>query len=346
MKNKRDKSSIKDILTKQNVHTIFNDAQNSGKSFVVLVVTACVLMVLSCAAIFLVQIKGAEKVLVPNVVGKDLTTALLELRPKELYPEIQLRYSNTPGDEGKVLEQSPAAGAIRKGYSRVSLVVSRGVVVDHVGNYVGQNIDDVQMNIQTLFAGNARPLIVIAPVQYKAHNSEAGTIIEQDPPEGTNISEPVTVHFIVSRGPTFDNTKVPNIVGNTVNDVLQQMQRTKIIFDFASHYANDNEVAGTVVRVQQLTSEFVPNYTRVRAEFAMPQGLHNGNMYGIFEYVLPEYPFAVPATLTATTESGDSYTVITFMHPGGKISIPYAVPRGTELVLSVNGKEYNKISVR
>jgi beta-lactam-binding protein with PASTA domain len=41
------------------------------------------------------------------------------------------------------LEQSPEAGAIVKGYSRVSLVVSRGVVVDTVGNYVGMNIDDL-----------------------------------------------------------------------------------------------------------------------------------------------------------------------------------------------------------
>ncbi|MBQ9630268.1 MAG: PASTA domain-containing protein, partial [Treponema sp.] len=296
MKNKGTSSKIKDVFTKNNFHTVLNDLQKSGRGLIVTVIVSCMLMCLACFAIFLVQIKGAEKVLVPNVVGKSLTTALLELRPKELYPEIQLRYSNTPGDEGTVLEQSPDAGAIRKGYSRVSLVVSRGVVVDQVGNYVGQNINDVQMNLQTLFAGSTRPLIVVASPQYKAHNSEAGIILEQDPPEGTNISVPVTMHFVVSRGPTFDNTRVPNIVGNTVNDVLQQMQRTKIIFDFTQHRASSDEAPGTVVRTQQLTSEFVPNFTRVSAEFAMPQGLHNGSLYGIFEYNLPEYPFAVPVT--------------------------------------------------
>ena len=154
------------------------------------------------------------------------------------------------------------------------------------------------------------------------------------------------MHFVVSRGPTFDNTRVPNIVGNTVNDVLQQMQRTKIIFDFTQHRASSDEAPGTVVRTQQLTSEFVPNFTRVSAEFAMPQGLHNGSLYGIFEYNLPEYPFAVPVTLTANTEDGDSYTLVNFMHPGGRITIPYAVPRGTDLVLSVNGRDHHKISVR
>jgi eukaryotic-like serine/threonine-protein kinase len=329
-----------------NYHSILADMQSNGRLLVFTVTAAVVVMLLSCIVVFSINVKGPEKVMVPDVVGKDLSTALIEMQVKELYPKIQLRYSDKPGNEGKILEQSPAGGAIRKGYSRVSLVVSRGVVIDHVENYIGQNLDEVRLKLQTLFAGSARPLIVIAAPQYKADAAEAGTIIEQDPPEGTNISNPVTVHFIVSRGPNFESTRVPDLVGNAVNDVLQQMARTKLTFDFTAHEAAGNETPGTVVREQKFSEELVQNYTHVSAEFAMPSRPVNGNVYGIFEDTLTIYPYPVPVKLTAVPQEGDPYTLVSFSHPGGQITIPYAVPAGTELILSVVEKERKKITVR
>lgn len=348
------KSKIKDIpgsirdfkVPKIDYHGLLGNMQSNGKLLVFTVVTAVIVMMLACIVVFSINVKGPEKVMVPDVVGKDLPTALIEMQTKELYPKIQLRYSDRPGDEGKILEQSPAGGAIRKGYSRVSLVVSRGVVIDHVENYIGQNLDDVRLKLQTLFAGSAHPLIIIAAPQYKADTSEAGTIIEQDPPEGTSISNPVTVHFIVSRGPNFENTRVPDIVGAPVNDVLQQMARTKLVFDFTSHEASGDEKPGTIVSEQKFTEELVQNYTHVSAEFAMPSKPVNGNVYGIFEDTLTVYPYPVPVKLTAVPEEGDPYTLVSFSHPGGEVTIPYAVPSGTELILSVVEKEHKKITVR
>lgn len=344
------KDKIKNIrnyrIPKISFHDMFSNMQSNGRMLLFTVIAAVIVMMLACVVVFSINVKGPEEVMVPDVVGKKLTTALLEMQAKELYPKIQLRYSDKPGDEGEILEQSPSGGAIRKGYSRVSLVVSRGVVIDHVENYVGLNIDEVKLKLQTLFAGTARPLIIIAAPQYKADVSEAGTIIEQDPPEGTNISDPVTVHFIVSRGPNFENTRVPNIVGSSVNDVLQLMARTKLTFDFTWHEASENEKEGTVVSEQSFTQDVVQNYTRVAAEFAMPAKPVNGDVYGIFEDTLTDYPYAVPVKLTAVPEEGDSYTIVSFSHPGGKVTIPYAVPAGTVLVLSVVEKEHKKITVR
>ncbi|HAH63743.1 MAG TPA: penicillin-binding protein [Treponema sp.] len=339
--------NIRDVkVPKVDYHGLLADMQSSGRLLVFTVIAAVVVMMLACIVVFSINVKGPEKVMVPDVVGKDLPTALIEMQTKELYPKIQLRYSDKPGDEGQILEQSPSGGAIRKGYSRVSLVVSRGVVIDHVENYVGQNLEEVRLKLQTLFAGSAHPLIIIAAPQYKADTSAAGTIIEQDPPEGTSISNPVTVNFIVSRGPNFENTRVPDIVGSTVNDVLQLMARTKLTFDFTSHEAAGDEKPGTVVSEQKFPAELVQNYTRVAAEFALPSESVNGNVYGIFEDTLTVYPYPVPVKLTAVPEEGDPYTIVSFSHPGGKITIPYAVPAGTELILSVVEKEHRKITAR
>ncbi|MBQ1948925.1 MAG: PASTA domain-containing protein [Treponema sp.] len=224
---------LKDVkIERAEFTSYFESLQANGKTFIFTVIAAVIVMVFFAFMVFFLHVKGPEEVMVPEVRGKELTDALLEMQKKELYPKITLRYSEVPGDKGRILDQSPTAGSIVKGYSRVSLVVSRGVIIDHVGNYVGQNYDELKMNLQTLFAGSANPLIVLSEPSYKPDLSPAGTILEQEPEEGTNISDPVLLNLVVSRGPSFENTRVPRLVGTSVNDMLQTVARSRIIFDF------------------------------------------------------------------------------------------------------------------
>jgi len=325
---------------------------NLGLMLGTLFVTVCVVALLALV-VFAVFVKGPEKVMVPDVVGKTLENGLLEMQVKELYPKISLRYSETPGDEGKILDQSPKAGAIVKGYSRVSLVVSRGVVADRVGNYVGQTLDEMRLNLQTLFAGSTRPLILVGDVVYKPDTSDAGTILEQDPPEGTNITDPVYVNLVVSRGPQYENTKPPVLIGHSINDMLQTMTRSKLIFDFTSHTAEEGEIPGTVTSQSiagleegEEIPEFVPNYTHINVEMAMPEEASDGNVSGIFSKTLNVYPYAVSMRFDAVPEEGDSFTIISFNHTGGEVTVPYVVPAGTTLVLYVGDNVAGREIVR
>jgi len=314
----------------------YDKLQSNIPALVITCVSAFIIMGLAAVSIFFINIKGPEKVLVPNVEGKKLEDALIEMQVKELYPKISLRYSEVPGDEGTIISQAPEAGAIVRGYSRVNLVVSRGVIIDAVGDYIGKNLDEVQMNLQTLFAGQTRPLIVLANPEYVPDkDAAAGVILEQDPPAGTSISEPVTVHLIVSRGSTFENTHVPDLTGQSVNDLLQVIARSKLVFDITSRLPEEEEVPGTVVRQEEFEEEFVANYTRVAVEMAMPEDELNGNIYGIFTEQLSPYPYPVTMKLEAIPSEESAYTILNFVHPGGLVTIPYAVPRGTQLVLSV-----------
>lgn len=312
---------------------LFEKMENNLGLMIGTCITTVIIMALVAAAVFFVNVQGYEQVLVPNVVGKSLEDALLEMQAKELYPKINLRYSDVPGDEGTIMEQSPASGAIVKGYSRVSLVVSRGIIVDSVGNYVGQDLDAVRLKLQEVFAGQTRPLIVLAEPEYKADTSEPGTILEQDPPEGTSISTPVTVHLIVSRGPNYDNTKPPVLKGSSINDIYQTISRSKMIFDFTSHIALEEEIPGTVTSCQTFNSEFVPIYTHMTVEMAMPDSPVNDLAYGIFENQLPDYPYPINMRLDARSEDGSTYTLLNFVHTGGSLTLPYAVARNTTLVL-------------
>ena len=151
---------------------------------------------------------------------------------------------------------------------------------------------------------------------------------------------------MVSRGPSYENTRVPKLVGLSVNDILAVIARSRIIFDFTSHNAKNNEKAGTVVAQQELDQEFIPNYSRMTVEMALPVGEFEGNMYGIFQADLTDYPYPVSMRLDATTEDGNTYTLVNFLHTGASLTIPYAVPRNTVLTLYVVDKAQKKITVR
>jgi len=322
--------------------------QASGKSLLLICISSIILMIAICVAVFFIAVKGSEEVLVPDVIGKTLAEAVQDMQVKELFPKIQLRYSDIPGDEGTILEQEPVAGSIVKASRHINLIVSRGVVIDQIEDYTGLKLDDLKMKLQTLFSGSAKPLITLSEPMYKADMSEAGTILEQNPPAGTQISQPIEVQLVVSRGPTYEKTRVPYIVGMSINDILAQMSRSRIAFDFTAEYSqDDSEDAKTgYVVSQEETNEFIENYGRLSAVLMLPNQPVKGNTYGIFSAKLQNFPYALSMKLEALNPDGEQYTLTTFSHPGGNLTIPYAVPAGTKLTLFIEGKENKTITVR
>ena len=301
------------------------------------VILALIVMFVICWVTFFATVRGPEQVMVPNVEGKELTTALLELQVKELYPKIQLKYTDNPDDAGKILSQNPDGGSIVKAGRRINLTVSRGTILDHVENYIGQNFDEVKINLQTMFTGSTRPLIVLAEPSYKADQSDAGTILAQDPPEGTIISNPVTVKLIVSRGPEYENTKVPKITGLDFKALISTIASSKIVFDFTTHVASENEKEGTVTSQEKDPSQYLPNYARVAAEIALPKKQKDDEIIGLFTTQLPNYPYAVEMTLESS-KNGVRNTIVTLKHTGGDVTIPYITEKDSELILSIAGR--------
>ena len=313
---------------------------SSGKVLGLTVAGAVVFMVLVCLAVFFMTVRGPEKVLVPDVEGRELTQALMEMQVKELYPKIQKRYDEKAA--GTILSQSPSAGSILKAGTTVTLTVSRGAIVTEVGNYIGETFDKVKLDLSTMFTGSSRHLIVLADPVYKADMAEAGTILEQDPPAGTKISEPVTVNLVVSRGPNFDNTKVPYFVGKSVKDMLSLLSNSKVVVDFTGRKAQNGEKEWAVISQDQSSGEFVPVYSRVNVEITFPAKPEEDSIYGIFEANLADYPYPVEMSLECIEKTGRRYEIIKLNHTGGHFTVPYLVSEGSELILKIAGKEVKR----
>ena len=319
------------------VGDIADDISGNGKTIIITSLVMLVVFIAVSTLVFFISLKSAEQVMVPNVVGKDLPEALLDLQARELYPRIQLRYSQKADEKGLILEQDPSPGAIVKGGKRIELVVSQGTVIDTVQNYIGENIEDVQNRIRELFTSGSRQYIQIKQPYLTQYSAEpAGTILEQEPAAGTPISNNMELTFVVSKGTQAETTQVPNMTGADLKKIYQVMQRAAVTFAFTAGSTTETDI--TVQQQSAAAQSEVPVFSPVTLTVSLPESV-NGMVSGILKATLAEFPYPFTVSLYAAYPNGDKDLLTSFRHPGGACSIPYTVPEGTQLSLEVLNKE-------
>ena len=309
------------------VGDIADDISGNGKTIVITSLVMLIVFIAVSTLVFFISLKSAEQVMVPNVVGKDLPEALLDLQARELYPRIQLRYSQKADEKGLILEQDPSPGAIVKGGKRIELVVSQGTVIDTVQNYIGENIEDVQNRIRELFTSGSRQYLQIKQPYLTKYSAE---------PAGTPIANNMELTFVVSKGTQAETTQVPDMAGADLKKIYQVMQRAAVTFAFTA-----GSTTGTDITVQQQSAAAqsgVPVFSPVTLTVSLPESA-NGMVSGILKTTLAEFPYPFTVSLYAAYPNGDKDLLTSFRHPGGACSVPYTVPEGTKLSLEVLNKE-------
>lgn len=317
----------------------------SHKFTLLALVGIIVLMTVAGLIAFFLALQGAEQTMVPEVTNLELTTALIKLQEKELYPRISLRFSSNPSDRGRILEQRPPAGTIVKAGRRIFLTVSRGPAVNQVENYVGQTLDEVKIHLQTLFA-STRPLLAIRePPVYIFDRAPAGTILEQKPVPGTEISGLTELVFVVSRGPEQARVKVPELQGLSIPEAIRRIEESGVAFSFSMRAPEGRERPGLVVSQMPAPGSLVAPDAPVSVLVSRPAP-EKGMVAGLLEETLPVFPYLLKVTLTAQYPTGEKIVLLSAQHPGGLFSVPYVVPNNTVLILSAANRELFRREVR
>lgn len=321
----------------------FNDEEEGYLSTTsLIIISAALVMIVASLIAFLINIKGEEEVLIPDVTGKQLEEALTALQEKELYPRISLRFSDDPKDKGIVKAQKPKAGSLTKGFSRVALTVSRGALISSIGDYIGKTYDEVKDEMALLFYTAKEPLIRVAPPVYKTSSEAEGTIIAQSPAKGTELSSPVTLTLIVSRGSEDETVQIPPLAGKTLKELYKVMQSTPLVFDFS--VKRDEEAREvSVISSSPAEGNSLKSYSRVKVLLSMPvRSEKNKTVAGILEDFVGDYPRAVKAEVRIK-RGGKTHTLLEMRHTGGVITIPYEAEEGDEISLYVMGKKIKAI---
>lgn len=322
------------------LNTIAGNIHRNGK---VIIITSFIMLIIFIAVsvlVFFVSLKSAEQVMVPHVVGKALPDALLELQAKELYPRLQLRYTDNTVEKGIILEQSPAAGAIVKGGKRIELVISQSVAMDMVPNYIGENITDVENRIQELLNKHTE-IQVHSPHILQSSDKPVGTILEQDPPAGTPIIKNTVLTFVVSKGNEQETVKTPDMRNASLPTLYDIMQKTALTFVFIDSETDAADSVRTVTVKEQgrEPAEEVPRFSPVEIALVIPKHEHNELVCGILSTTLPAFPYPLTISLNAFDQKGEKKQLVAFQHQGGHCSIPYCVPNGTTLTVEALNRE-------
>jgi len=315
--------------------------------FLVMMAGLLVVVGVIAISIFFVAVRGAEQTMVPEIRGKELTEALLELQVKELYPRIQLRYSQSSRDRGHILEQDPRAGTIVKAGRPVRLVVSQGVMINRIENYIGRNIDEVRMDLQVYVASSGSPLLTLKePLIYDFSPEPPGTILHQKPEPGADISGPMNLEFVVSRGQEHVLVTVPQLVGLSLSSALEQIGRMGIAFEFSLREFREGEKGETVVYQSPAAATSVTSNTVIDIVVNAPAKLAEGEVYKLFTYAIPRNPYPLPVRLEALLPSGERIRLISVDYPGGKFTVPYRLPIGSTLFLFMMNREIHRETVQ
>jgi beta-lactam-binding protein with PASTA domain len=335
MGNRFDLSSIEDYVA------------NHLRLFIFSVAGLVILLGIIAVSVFFIAVRGAEQTMVPDVVGKELTAALLELQVKELYPRLQLRYSDTSADKGLIIEQEPRPGTIVKAGRRIRLVVSRGVIVNRIDNFVGRNIDEVKIDLQTIYAsaGSVPLLSIKEPLMYEFSSENPGTILAQKPEYGTEISGLMTLEFVVSQGRENATVTVPQLTGLTISGALEKISDSGINFRFLQREVRPNEKGETVVFQRPSADTTTPVNTVVEITVTGPEKLENNEIFDIFTYRIQPNPYPLNVRLEALLPSGERIRLFTVNYSGGNFTVPYKLPVGTILVLSMLNRELYRETV-
>jgi beta-lactam-binding protein with PASTA domain len=319
--------------------------ENHLRLFVSFTLGLLIFVGLIALSVFFIFVRGKEEVMVPDVLGKELTYALIELQSKELYPRVQLRASAAGEANGLVLEQSPDAGTLVKAERRIDLVISQGITMDKMEDFLGRNINDVRSVIRNFNTQTAEGSIVLRePFMYQYSSQAAGTVLQQKPVSGAELSGNVVLELVVSRGQENARITVPDLMGLSFSDALARLSQIKAGFVFTMRSPWEGEKAGVVYTQNPAGSAAMGTEGKITIGITAPAAAQ-GEGVGLFSFALPANPYPLPLTVEAELPNGTRQILVSTNHSGGDFSVPYKLPTNSVIVLSMLDREIYRQTV-
>jgi beta-lactam-binding protein with PASTA domain/tRNA A-37 threonylcarbamoyl transferase component Bud32 len=184
----------------------------------------------------------AEKIKVPNVVGKTVDVATRELNTVHLSPNVQQVASNAP--IGTVIDQNPKAGASVSKSSTVTLKVSSGLAPVKLPDVTGQPVNTAKQTLAALH------LQVVVDDAVESRDVPKGNVVSTNPPANQTVPAGSVVHLVPSSGVT-----VPNVIN------VPQDQAAKTLQDAGFNVQVFTEASNTVQSGNVTRTDPAPNTT-------------------------------------------------------------------------------------
>jgi hypothetical protein len=85
--------------------------------------------------------------------------------------------------------------------------------------------------------------------------------------------------------------------------------------------------------------------TRVYITIAAPLVGNNNMVFGLFRYDMAKNPYPLSLRLEAQFPSGERHRLLSTEYAGGPLTVPYNLPVGTVLILSLLNREIHRETI-
>ena len=231
--------------------------EDSPSKTATIAIVACSVVAIIAIIIFLVTLFGSgqtstpETVSVPSLVGKDYSTL-------EAYDNLQIILQERVYDDvyasGQIVYQTPSAGDEVALGTKVYVDVSLGPEpeVKLMPDLVNSSYDNAE---KVLVAMGMQVL----PCNENSETVEAGYVTRTDPSSNVELKDGQIIRVYISQGPEHVEKEVPNVVGQTLQDAVSQLNECG--FKYVRHETVDSDK-----EKDEVVEQSVDPYTKVDVE--------------------------------------------------------------------------------
>ena len=181
---------------------------------------------------------STAEVVVPDVVGKQMTLAKQILEDKNLRVKIAETYdASVPA--GQVVSQYPEAGSKVKEQRLVTVYISKGGEEIEMPDLKGLSRENAEEKLKKV-------RLKLGSIYEKNSSEEAGTVIAQDPRAGSKISKGQSVDITVSKGEKKQKIALPDYRGASLDAAKANLSSNKLRVGSLSREAS-SQPEGTII---------------------------------------------------------------------------------------------------
>ncbi len=204
--------------------------------------------------------RPADSVVVPNVVGQELT----EVQENEEYAEMGFTFTvgnmvtSEQYEAGVIVNQSPDADRTVKGNREIVVDVSIGTTITKMPNIYNMEVRAAQLMLQSM---GLDLNIVEAERQYSDVITE-NYVISYTPKEGTELKRGDTVTMVVSKGREINYVTMPSLIGQQENTARGQLMALNLKVGATVEVESERPAGEVIGQSIQATAE-IPEGTAV-----------------------------------------------------------------------------------
>ncbi|MGE5485052.1 MAG: Stk1 family PASTA domain-containing Ser/Thr kinase [Ignavibacteriales bacterium] len=233
---------------------------------------------------------------VPGVVGKSLSDAQRELEAKGLTGSVVAQKYDDTTPVGHVISQTPEAGESVKAGRTVNLVVSQGQEFTLVPEITNRSLREAEVLLQA--AG-----LDFGDITAEYHSTvPEDSVISQNPRKDTRVTKGTLVDIYLSKGPEPAAIAVPDFVGTSIQDTVQQLAGLKLAQGTITERPSPDP-AGIVIGQDPQKGSEVREGTPVNLIVSSGPGM-SPSKRNVIEITIPGGPGQVEIKVTVQDESG------------------------------------------